>query len=90
MNAQALSAHVLQALARAQSEARPMNLETLTQALRVRRTDVRRAITVLHRQGYVDALHMRLTLAGFAIGRALLDQSLPALRVPAVSAVVAA
>jgi DNA-binding IclR family transcriptional regulator len=90
MNAQALSAHVLSALARAQIEARPMNLETLTEALRVRKTDIRRTVTVLHRQGYVDALHMRLTLAGFAVGRALLGEALPVLRRPALSAVVAA
>jgi DNA-binding IclR family transcriptional regulator len=80
MNAQALSAHVLQALANAQTEGRPASLETLTQELRVRRGDVRRVVTLLHRQGFVDALRMRLTLPGFALGRAYLARALPPLR----------
>jgi DNA-binding IclR family transcriptional regulator len=89
MNAQTLSAYVLQALAQAQSEGRTSSLETLTDALRVRRGDVRRTVTLLHRQGFVDALHMRLTLAGFALGRAYMGQTLPPLRVqkPALSLV---
>jgi DNA-binding IclR family transcriptional regulator len=91
MNAQTLSAYVLQALAQAQSEGRTSTLETLTEALRVRRGDVRRTITLLHRQGFVDALRMRLTLPGFALGRAFLGEALPALRVatarPALSLV---
>jgi DNA-binding IclR family transcriptional regulator len=78
--AKALFPHVLQALAHAQSEGRPSSLETLTQELRVRRGDVRRTVTLLHRQGFVDALRMRLTLAGFALGRAYLGQTLPPLR----------
>jgi hypothetical protein len=80
MNANALPAYVLQALAQAQSEGRKMSLETLTEALRVRRGDVRRAVSLLHRQGFVDALRMRLTLPGFALGRAYLGQVLPPLR----------
>jgi DNA-binding IclR family transcriptional regulator len=80
MNAQTLSAHVLQALAQAQSEGRRASLETLAEELRVRRGDIRRTVTLLHRQGFVDALRMRLTLAGFALGRAYLGQTLPPLR----------
>lgn len=90
MNAQALSAHVLQALARAQSEGRAQTLETLTQELGVRRGDVRHVITRLHGQGFVDALRMRLTLPGFALGRAYLARTLPPLRMPTVAEVVAA
>lgn len=80
MNAHALPAHVLRALAQAQSEGRPSSLETLTQELGVRRADVRRTVTLLHRQGFVDALRTRLTLAGFALGRAYLGQALSPLR----------
>jgi DNA-binding IclR family transcriptional regulator len=80
MNATELSAHVLSVLARAQSEGSTASLDTLTQELRVRRGDVRRTVTLLHRQGFVDALRMRLTLQGFALGRAYLSQALPPLR----------
>jgi hypothetical protein len=80
MNAQALSAHVLQALAEAQSEGRRVTLDTLAGDLRVRRGDIRRTVTLLHRQGFVDALRMRLTLSGFALGRAFLGEALPPLR----------
>ncbi len=85
MNAHALSTHVLQALAQAQSDGRRVSLESLTETLRVRRGDVRRVVSLLHRQGFVDALRMRLTLQGFALGRAYLGQELPALR-PSASA----
>jgi DNA-binding IclR family transcriptional regulator len=90
MNAQELAAHVLQALALAQSEGRSSSLATLTDELRVRRGDVRRTITLLHREGYVDALRMRLTLTGFALGRAYLGQTLPPLRRPKTAAICAA
>lgn len=90
MNAQELSSHVLQALAQAQSEGRASSLDTLTEALRVRRGDIRRTITLLHRQGFVDALRMRLTLGGFALGRAYMGQALPPLRRVKVAEVCAA
>ncbi len=82
MNATELSAHVLSALARAQSDGSPASLDTLTEALRVRRGDIRRTVTLLHRQGFVDALRMRLTLPGFALGRGYMAQTLPPLRRP--------
>jgi DNA-binding IclR family transcriptional regulator len=80
MNATELSAHVLSVLARAQSEGSAVSLDTLTHELRVRRGDVRRTVTLLHRQGFVDALRMRLTLQGFALGRMYMRQTLPPLR----------
>jgi hypothetical protein len=80
MNARTLFPHVLQALALAQIEGRASSLDTLTEALRVRRVDIRRTVTLLHRQGCVDALHMRLTLKGFALGRAFLATTLPPFR----------
>ena len=90
MNVRTLSMYVLRALADAQTEGRRQNLETLVTELHVRKRDVRTAVTTLHQQGLVDALHMTLTLSGFAIGRALLTADLPALRVPAPRAIAAA
>jgi hypothetical protein len=90
MNPKDLGAHVLQALAQAQSEGGTASLDTLTQALRVRRGDVRRTVSQLHREGFVDALRMRLTLAGFALGRTYLGQALPPLRRPKLVEVAAA
>jgi hypothetical protein len=90
MNVRTLSMYVLRALAEAQTEGRRENLETLVGTLHVRRRDVRSAVTALHRQGLVDALHMGLTLAGFALGRSLMATELPALRVPAPRSIVAA
>jgi DNA-binding IclR family transcriptional regulator len=80
MNTKELGAHVLQALAQAQCEGEVVSLDTLVQTLRVRRVDVRRTVSQLHREGYVDALRMRLTLPGFALGRAYLGEALPPLR----------
>ena len=81
---------MLQALAKAQVEGKTANLETLVDALRVRRADIRRTLSSLHREGYVDVLRMRLTLAGFAIGSSLIHEELPALRRTATSAIAAA
>lgn len=86
MNLRTLSAHVLRALAESQAEGRPSSLETLTERLQVRRTDIRAALTALHREGHVDVLRMRLTFTGFAIGTALLGQDLEALRPAAAPA----
>src|SRR5262249_35759190 len=66
------------------------NLESLVEALRVRRKDIRATLTVLHRQGLVDVLRMRLSFAGFAIGTALLGQPLRALRAAPVAKIAAA
>lgn len=90
MNTQALSAHVLRALAVAQIEGRRLDLDTLTQEIRVRRGDVRRVVSALHQEGYLDALRMRLTLMGFALGRSYIGGALPELRRPRLAAVVAA
>ena len=80
MTPRKLSLHVLQALAAAQSEGTNSTLDTLVSAVQVRRGDVRMAVTALHQQGYLDALRMRLTLRGFAIGSALLGRELTGLR----------
>ena len=80
MNARTLFPHVLQALAHAQSEGKTSSLDTLTETLNVRRSDLRRTVTLLHQQGFVDALRMRLTLQGFALGRAFAGERLPSVR----------
>ncbi len=90
MNTRTLCMHILRALAEAQTEGRRSNLETLVDQLQVRRRDVRGAVTSLHQQGLVDVIHMRLTLEGFALGRSLMKQELPALRLTAERGVRAA
>lgn len=90
MDHQTVAAYILQALTLAQAEGRSENLETLVEKLHVRRKDVRSTLTMLHRQGFLDLLRMRLTLSGFAIGTALRGQELPPLRVPLRAVTVAA
>lgn len=89
MDHKTLAAYILQALTLAQTEGRAENLESLVERLRVRRKDIRATLTILHRQGLVDVLRMRLSLSGFAIGTALLGKDLPELR-KAPKAVIAA
>ncbi|WP_437593979.1 hypothetical protein [Sorangium sp. So ce1000] len=85
-----LAPHLLRTLIALQSEGKMVTLDTLTAALQVRRTDVRRAITALHREGYLDALHMRLTLRGLALGAAFAAAQLRPLRRASLRAVKAA
>ena len=72
--------HVLYKLTRAQQRHRPVRLDELATALGVRRPELRRVISSLHREGYVDAARMRVTLAGFAIGQSLRATELAPLR----------
>ncbi len=90
MNSKALSSHVLMTLVRIHEEGGRATLELLVEELRVRRGDVRRTLSALHREGFLDVLRMRPTLAGFALGRALRGTELPALRTPKLTLVVAA
>ncbi|WP_437554164.1 MULTISPECIES: hypothetical protein [unclassified Sorangium] len=85
-----LAPHLLRTLVALQSEGKTVNLDTLTTALQVRRTDVRRAITALHREGYLDVLCMRLTLRGLALGAAFAASQLRPLRRASLRAVKAA
>ncbi|WP_437942194.1 hypothetical protein [Sorangium sp. So ce341] len=82
--------HLLRTLLSLQSEGKTVTLETLTTALAVRRTDVRRVITALHREGYLDAVRMRLTFRGLALGAAFAAAPLRPLRRPSLRAVKAA
>jgi hypothetical protein len=86
MDQRLLSAHVLKTLARAQVSGARSSLETLVEALHVRRKDVRAAVSALDAAGYLDALHMRLTLNGFAIGAALRETNLAPLRSTEIAA----
>jgi DNA-binding GntR family transcriptional regulator len=75
---------VLRELADAQDRGERLGLDELVSALGVRRGELRTIVSRLHRQGLVDALRMRPTLAGFAIGRTAAGLTLRALReVPA-------
>lgn len=72
----AVALHLLRALVQAGAEGHATHLEELADAIGVRKADCRRALSTLHRQGYVDVLRMRPTLAGMAIGSALQDAPL--------------
>lgn len=80
MTPEQIAPHVLRALAEAQTEGRVMDLETLSLAIQVRRADVRKTVSALHQQGLVDALRLRLSLAGFALGTSLLSRELAPIR----------
>jgi hypothetical protein len=90
----AVALHLLRALVQAGAEGHATHLEELAETIGVRKVDCRRALSTLHRQGYVDVLRMRPTLAGMAIGSALREAPLrelraeraPARRVPAAPA----
>ena len=82
MNPHDLSTHVLATLATAQFQDEIVTLETLVERIQARRADVRRTVSSLHRAGWVDALRMRLTLAGFAAGHALAAAPMRPLRRP--------
>ncbi|MEO6420608.1 MAG: hypothetical protein ABIP39_14435 [Polyangiaceae bacterium] len=82
---QALSAHILRHSAAAQvagTKSAPIKLEVLAADLGVRHVDVRRSLSALHKQGLLDVAQMRLTLAGFALGKALEGRQLRSIRIP--------
>ena len=68
--ADVLAIHVMGALTRAQTQGRGITLDDLVNELGVRKTDLRRVVSTLHAQGFVDALRMRPTMLGFALGTA--------------------
>ena len=82
MTPRLLAPYILRHLALAQRRGRPVTLDDVVTKLKVRRVDVRSAISALHTQGLVDATTMRLTLQGFAIGSALTARKLPAIARP--------
>jgi DNA-binding IclR family transcriptional regulator len=69
LDSKALATHVLLAIA-----AHRGTLLTVADVARIvgaRRPDVRRVVSRLHEEGFVDALRMRLTLAGLTLASAL-------------------
>lgn len=87
--AEELALHILKALTRHQMNDRPVTLQDLVDEIKARRGDLRKTISSLDREGYVDALRMRLTMKGFAIGASLQDVDLPPLRLKALHLVAA-
>ncbi len=79
-----LAIHVMAALTSAAREGARLSLEQLAGQLAVRKVDVRRVVSELDRQGFVDALRMRPTLLGFALGAGALGSALEPLRRPAM------
>lgn len=89
MEKKSLPLHVLRTLARHQMAGRRATLQSIVDELDVRRGDIRKTISTLHDQGYLDALRLRLTMVGFAIGAGLIDAKLPPLRVSKSSLIAA-
>lgn len=73
LSAKLIAPRILRALAAAQLAAprHALTLDTLVRELELPRADVRRVVSDLHREGHLDALRMRLTASGFALGLAL-------------------
>ncbi len=63
-----LAIHVMRELTRAQGEGEVLSLEELANKLEVRKADVRTVVSALHQAGFVDALRLRVTMMGLAIG----------------------
>lgn len=82
MTPQHIAPYILRALAQAQTEGRCMDLETLSRDIEVRKVDVRKTVSAMHQEGLLDALRLRLSLKGFALGRALLAIDLAPIRRP--------
>lgn len=89
MNPRTLAPYVLRTIARHQLNGHCITLQTLVEDINVRRGDLRKTVSALHREGLVDALTMRLTLRGFTIGVSLLRVDLPPLREEVVASVAA-
>lgn len=78
--ADVIAIHLLKTMTTHQREGRMTSLDDLAETLEIRRADVRRVLSALHRQGLVDVMRMRLTIAGFAIGQAVANEELLPLR----------
>jgi DNA-binding IclR family transcriptional regulator len=76
----AVALRLLGEIVEAARDGRATHLEELCAAIGVRKPDCRRALTTLHRQGFVDVLRMRPTLSGFAVGSAVRAGAMKALR----------
>ncbi len=89
---QAIAAHVLRHLARAQVQGRAVRLDDLAREIGVRKEDVRHVVTRLHNEGHVDVRKMRVTMTGLALAISMREcklHDLRARRSTAISAAVA-
>ena len=84
----ALAAHVLVAIAHARGSA--VTLDDLSTSLGVRRADVRASLSQLHREGFLDAMKLRLTLPGLALAASLDGCKLRSFRLSAPARIIAA
>jgi hypothetical protein len=75
-----LAIHVMGALTTALRRGQTLSLDDLSRTHRARRAEVRRVVSTLHAQGFVDALRMRPTMLGLTVGLAVSDGSLRPLR----------
>lgn len=89
-NDSAIAAHLLATLFGLREQRSAATLETLAARVGVRRRDVRRVLSALHREGLVDVLRMRLTLRGLALGATFATSPLRAVRGRATRSAVAA
>ena len=71
-----LAAHLLKHLARAQSRGSRLDLDQLAAHLPESRGRIREALSRLHEEGLLDVASMRLSLEGFALGRAFAARKL--------------
>lgn len=71
-----IAIHVMREMTIAQEDGRRITALDLSEKLGVRRTDIRAVVSNLHHQGLVDAMRMRVTLAGFAYVRSVAPQPL--------------
>jgi hypothetical protein len=86
-----IAIHVIHRMTTYQLQSRRLRFDEIVGMLGVERTELRRVLWALDRQGLIDAAQLSLTLSGFAMGHALEARDLPPLRRPLVdTAVVAA
>jgi len=80
IEADVLAIHVMRELSRAQRAGEAISLEELANRIEVRKVDVRRVVSELDRRGFVDALRLRVTMLGFALGSAVGSSELRSVR----------
>jgi len=77
---QTIASHVIRELARHQLRGRAARLDDLASEIGVRREDIRKVVTSLHREGHVDAKTMRLTMTGLVLAVSMRKCKLPPVR----------
>ncbi len=80
LDSKAIAAHILRALARAQSRGRAIRLDELAIEVGARRADVRAIVSRLHAEDHLDAARLKLTLSGLALAAAMREGQLRPVR----------